>query len=357
MQENNTPNNRRKKSVFGTVRIILIVVFASIAVFSACSIIYSMVEHNKANKVYGPIEGLVDSIINNTDEDGSRESMIVVWTRGSDDVSEPSEITVSEEPTEPVDTPKASEDSTKYPEPTDIPELTDKAEQPTEDEIESQHTQSPETTKDPSVTQSPQSSMFLQMKLLIEQKQKINPDVMGWLYIEMDVYGEKKTISYPILKTDNNEFYLNHDYKKDLLQSGSIFADKDNSNVVSDNKNLILYGHNMFAGTMFHSLSELLTNKSCFDSTKVYIYTTKAIYVYELFSVYYAKATDDYFRTSFKNNTELVNYMYDAQQKSAYHKDIGFYPSDKFITLSTCYGLPGSSGRLAVHGVLTSVLK
>ena len=57
--------------------------------------------------------------------------------------------------------------------------------------------------------------------LKLEELQKQNEEIIGWLQID----GTK--INYPVCQTTNNKFYVNHNYKKESSELGSLFLDKD----------------------------------------------------------------------------------------------------------------------------------
>lgn len=92
-----------------------------------------------------------------------------------------------------------------------------------------------------------------------EELQKINPDVLGWL----TVYDTN--IDYPVVQSkDDNDYYLNHNPKRDVEGSGSIFLDYRNSPDFTD-FNAIIYGHHMAQHKMFGDL-DLFLNKDFFNS-------------------------------------------------------------------------------------------
>ena len=83
--------------------------------------------------------------------------------------------------------------------------------------------------------------------LKLEELQKENSDIIGWIEIE------NTNIDYPVLQCSDNDFYMNHNYKKEFSINGSIFLDKAYSwNPPSSN--LLIYGHNMKNNTMFQNL-------------------------------------------------------------------------------------------------------
>lgn len=76
--------------------------------------------------------------------------------------------------------------------------------------------------------------------------QAINPDIVAWLRIP-------GVLEYPVVRGEDNSYYLNHTVQKTYNIAGSIFLDYRNEWDFSDRKNII-YGHNMKDGSMFHVL-------------------------------------------------------------------------------------------------------
>ncbi len=81
-----------------------------------------------------------------------------------------------------------------------------------------------------------------------KELKEINPEVVGWIYID-----GQNSISYPVCRADNNEFYLHQTFRKQYLYAGSIFEDYHNKPDFAD-PNTIVYGHNMKNGAMFGRL-------------------------------------------------------------------------------------------------------
>ena len=76
--------------------------------------------------------------------------------------------------------------------------------------------------------------------------QAINPDIVAWLRIP-------GVLEYPVVRGEDNSYYLNHTVQKTYNIAGSIFLDYRNERDFLDCKNII-YGHNMKDGSMFHVL-------------------------------------------------------------------------------------------------------
>jgi len=77
--------------------------------------------------------------------------------------------------------------------------------------------------------------------------QAVNPEIVAWIFIP----GTR--IDYPVAHTDNNEFYLNHDFEGNPSDGGCIFLETINNPDFEDIDSRV-YGHNMFDGSMFGQL-------------------------------------------------------------------------------------------------------
>lgn len=65
--------------------------------------------------------------------------------------------------------------------------------------------------------------------------------------------SDSGVLEYPVVRGEDNSYYLNHTVQKTYNIAGSIFLDYRNERDFSDSKNII-YGHNMKDGSMFHVL-------------------------------------------------------------------------------------------------------
>lgn len=84
-----------------------------------------------------------------------------------------------------------------------------------------------------------------------EDLQAKNPDVKAWLTI----YDTK--IDYPLVQTDNDDYYMNHDVFGEIQASGSLFIDYRNNSHFQD-FNTIVYGHHMSERKMFGDIDLFL---------------------------------------------------------------------------------------------------
>ena len=81
----------------------------------------------------------------------------------------------------------------------------------------------------------------------------VNNETVGWISVP------NTSINYPVAKTNDNSFYLNHSFDKSKNTAGWIFADYRNSFNGQD-KNIIVYGHNRMDSSMFATLKNLDVN-------------------------------------------------------------------------------------------------
>lgn len=170
-----------------------------------------------------------------------------------------------------------------------------------------------------------------------------NEDVVGWIIMNQN------KINYPILKSNDNNFYLTRDYNKKHNQSGSIFMDFRNNDF--KDKNTVIYGHSMLDGTMFGSLREMF-KKGYFDTKnnnyiKIYDLNSKEI-TYQIFS-YYIIDTENYYITTTFTTEEQYKIFIDKITKRSYKNfNIKIDTTDQILTLSTC---SSNNKRKVLHAV------
>jgi len=147
---------------------------------------------------------------------------------------------------------------------------------------------------------------------------KENPDTVGWIMIP----GTE--IDYPVVQTDDDSYYLTHDYNKAESGHGSIFMDYRNSANVSD-KHTILYGHNMRDGTMFHDLNEYKNLDFLSKHRYIEYRNLNGIYRWEIFSTYSTNVDFDYLQTEFVSNVvffSFINNLLTHSQFDSYEMDL-----------------------------------
>lgn len=173
----------------------------------------------------------------------------------------------------------------------------------------------------------------------------VNSDIVGWLTIP------DTKIDYPILKTDNNSFYLTHNYQKESYAAGSLFMDYRNTSELTD-PNTIIYGHSMRNKTMFGQLVNYL-DKSFFDAHQTISFDSMVLsYDVKIFAVYETTTDNDYIQTEFNNQEAFQSYLAKAQADSLYQTEVAVNSDSRILTLSTCDKDYAANGRIVVQGLL-----
>lgn len=170
--------------------------------------------------------------------------------------------------------------------------------------------------------------------------EKINPDVVGWLYIP------NSAISYPLLRGTDNDKYLHQTYDGTSSIFGSIFMDFRNAADLSD-WHTIIYGHNMKNGSMFGTLKKYQEQSFFRKHRNIYILTKDATYRYRVFSYHVADVTGRIYTTSFADKKEYESFLDLITQSSYIDTKLSVGRKDRTITLSTCTA--EEENRFVVH--------
>jgi sortase B len=175
-----------------------------------------------------------------------------------------------------------------------------------------------------------------------KELKNINSDTVG--YVEVP----NTNVDYVVVKGNDNEYYLKHDFNKGYNVAGWIFADYRNK-VDGTDKNLVIYGHNTVDGSMFGSLSNLLKEENIKNENDLIInfVTDKGRKKYKIFSIYTIKPEEYYISTDFKED-EFEVFKKRMKERSIYKLDVSL-ENKNIITLSTCqnHGVK----RLVIHAV------
>ncbi len=158
---------------------------------------------------------------------------------------------------------------------------------------------------------------------------KINDEVVAWIKVP------ETSVNYPVVKHKDNSYYLTHSYDKSFNYAGWIYTDyrNDIDDLVSNN---IIYGHGRVDGSMFGSLRDLINKDG--SEKLVYISTPYNNYIFQVFSIYRIMNTNDYLYTGYDNNEKFLSFIDLIKNRSLVkYDDLEIEPSDKILTLATCY--------------------
>lgn len=166
------------------------------------------------------------------------------------------------------------------------------------------------------------------------------------------------SITYPVVKSKDNEEYLHRTFEGKANFAGSIFLDA-NAKGSYDHKNTFIFGHNMKNGTMFGKLKYFLRDDQLANSNPyVFLCRPEGITRYRIFS-YYLTTVESPIYNDFEGDKGYDQYLSLIQRLSSYRnypKDsIDFSQRPDIITLSTCSGPSGGNQRFIVQAALEEV--
>ena len=179
-----------------------------------------------------------------------------------------------------------------------------------------------------------------------ERLKEWNTDTAGWLVFH------NRCVNYPLVQTDDNSYYLNHSFMGEENKAGSIFVDCRNNSF--EDRNVVIYGHNMSDHTMFGSLKDVFHKKFWEEENNDLIYlfdTDHHLRKYKIFSYYIVENEDYYITTLFRSDAEYAQFLEAIQARSLGKTDVVVTPDDHILTLSTCAGASGTRRRV-IHAVL-----
>ena len=173
--------------------------------------------------------------------------------------------------------------------------------------------------------------------LQLEELQKENSEIIAWLEIP------DTNINYPILQAKDNDFYLDHDYKKDYSINGSLFLDKD-FDIINGSSNYLIYGHRNKQGLMFEDLLKYADEDFYNSHKKIKFTTNEEDCMYEVVSVFYSrvyyKKEENVFRYYYfvnaNSENEYNDFVYNAKKVSLYDTGVNPQYGEQLLTLSTC---------------------
>ena len=162
-----------------------------------------------------------------------------------------------------------------------------------------------------------------------------NNDLVGWI----DIAGGG--LSQPVLQTNDNDYYLTHDFYREENQNGSIYMDWRNS-VFPLDYDTVIYGHNTRLG-MFTILENYRKLSYLEEHPTIDFDTLYDDGEYVIFSVFLAATREEHGeifnyinRMGLETDEEKGAYLQELRDHSLFDTDIDVQPSDQLLTLSTC---------------------
>lgn len=176
-----------------------------------------------------------------------------------------------------------------------------------------------------------------------------NYDLRGWLSVP------GTNIDYPVVQTDNNKKYLDTDFFGNPNKNGCLFFDQ--SNLISkynSSQCLVIYGHNMKSGQMFHNLVNFQDVEFYKENPTLSMNTVYEERKYKIFACFLAGAEDENFfnyrKSNFNDHQKFVKFINDIKDKSYFSTSVDIVDTDSILLLSTCsYEFKGARLVLAAR--------
>ncbi len=174
-----------------------------------------------------------------------------------------------------------------------------------------------------------------------------NRDFVAWLSIP----GTK--INYPVVRSDNTEYYLHHLFTGKESKLGCLFSLKS-SDYQTPSRNIAIYGHHIsHSDAMFSTLMDYKDSSYCAAHSQIRVSSLYGERIYRVFTVLNMKVSDwDAATASFSSDESFLRFVNRAVKKSLVDTGVQVTAEDNILTLITCdrsYG--GASGRLIVMAV------
>ncbi len=169
---------------------------------------------------------------------------------------------------------------------------------------------------------------YIDINIDFEALLGINQEILGW------IYSANTPMNYPVVQSDDNDYYLRRMIDGTYNTAGSIFMDYRNNKDLSD-LNTIIYGHNMKNNSMFGTLDQYKSQKYYEEHSIMYLITPHQTYKLELIAGLVVNNTSEVY--DIPQDTESLQTLYDyAVKNSTFRADSLLEEGDRLITLSTC---------------------
>lgn len=176
-----------------------------------------------------------------------------------------------------------------------------------------------------------------------EKLRQINPDIKGWLF------NEALGVNYPVIQGYDNNQYLKHLPTGEYSESGTLFFDFRTD---IDDEHSLVYGHNMYDGSMFGNLQKYTDQEFYNQHPAFYYYEENNTYKLNVISAHYTNDTD--FTYTLGEQLDIEKYVEYINKKSCIKTDAKYRSGDCIITFSTCAYLRNNN-RFVVHCIVEKV--
>ena len=219
-------------------------------------------------------------------------------------------------------------------------------EAPTEPDV----TPSQQATETPAAEESaaPVSSQQRKTGADLEALKTQNSDFIAWIQIP------GTNVDYPVVLTDNTEYYLHHSFSGASSKLGTLFS-LTKTDYETPGRNIAVYGHNISSSgqNMFRALHSYKDIDFYANHATIYFDTLHHSGTYTIFAVLNMIDGDwDPSTAVFVDDAAFEAFVANAREQAMYDTGVEVSASDEILTLITCdrkYSDP--DGRLIVMAV------
>lgn len=205
--------------------------------------------------------------------------------------------------------------------------------------VESNQKDSPEESTEGKEKEGKQEEVSKDTKKVLGQYEKFAEeyaDFFGWLKIS------GTSIDYPVMQSDYEGYYLDHDFTGMPSKEGAVFVDQQVSSNPKDNL-IVTYGHNMKNGHIFGELRAYEDYDFAIEHQKIIFDTKYEEAVYEVVAVLKTRILyqDEegyryYQQFGYKNEKELNNLKEFITESRLFDMGKSIKYGDDILMLSTC---------------------
>lgn len=163
----------------------------------------------------------------------------------------------------------------------------------------------------------------------LDKVREIYGDTVAWIYIP------GTTVDYPVVRGNDNSYYLNHDHKGQYTANGAIFMDR---NCNSDSQNVIIYGHHMNANIMFTDLMKMKNREFGLEHKTLYLdLNDGSTTEWTLLAAFACSdvSAESFTRSSF-NSDSVGDWVDRIKNMRYYDTGVDFGETDQYVTMITC---------------------
>lgn len=167
-----------------------------------------------------------------------------------------------------------------------------------------------------------------------------NPDFVAW------IYGCGGIINHPIVECSDSQYYLKHDFDKNVSPYGCVYTESLNDLFI--NSDTAIYGHHMKNNTMFYKFVDYKNEEYFKEYPAVYIFTEQGDRRYEIFSAYYlpiSELKELQKETEGMTKAQTIEHL---KSRSLYDTGVEVSEDDVILTIVTCEYSTGNS-RMVIH--------